>query len=269
MANEDVTHFTSVDKTGDPAFFLKFLDEANKHADVIAWKSVILDGLRLQPGAQVLDIGCGAGADAFDIFDRVGPSGHVTGVDISEALITEAFRRAVGRNLPITFEVGDAQVLRFLDHTFDAIRTERMLMHVPNSEQALSEMARVLRPGGRMAVHDFDWETQFCDSPYKEITRKIALSFCDGIKNGWIGRCLPRLFGEIGMTDVSVSFHTFTATYDFLQLLLGGHIARAVPKGVLSEHEANLWWTHLAQASALGTFLYGFTAFIVSGTKAA
>jgi ubiquinone/menaquinone biosynthesis C-methylase UbiE len=269
MTSQDATDFTSVDRTGDPAFFLKFLDEANKHPDVIAWKPTILDGLRLQPGAQVLDIGCGAGADAFDLADRVGPSGHVTGVDISESLITEAMRRAVGRNFPITFEVGDAQALRFLDHTFDAVRTERMLMHVPNPEQALSEMARVLRPGGRMAVHDFDWETQFCDSPYKEITRKIALSFCDGIKNGWIGRCLPRLFGEIGMTDISVSFHTITATYDSLQLLLGGHIARAVPKGVLSEHEANLWWTHLAQANAQGTFFYGFTAFIVSGTKAA
>jgi ubiquinone/menaquinone biosynthesis C-methylase UbiE len=269
MASEDATHFTSVDQTADPAFFLKFLDDANKIPAVIAWKPVILDGLRLQPGAQVLDIGCGAGADAFDLADRVGPSGHVTGVDISASLITEAIRRAVGRNLPITFEVGDAQALRFSDHTFDAVRTERMLMHVPDPEQALSEMARVLRPGGRMAVHDFDWETQFCDSPYKEITRKIALSFCDGIKNGWIGRCLPRLFGEIGMTDVSVSFHTGTPTYDFLQLLLGGHIARAVPKGVLSEHEANLWWTHLAQANARGTFFYGFTAFIVSGTKAA
>src|SRR5580693_8925721 len=116
MASEDATHFTSVDRTGDPAFFLKFLDEANKHPDVIAWKPAILDGLRLQPGAQVLDIGCGAGADAFDLADRVGPSGHVTGVDISASLITEAIRRAVGRNLSITFEVGDAQALRFFEH---------------------------------------------------------------------------------------------------------------------------------------------------------
>lgn len=267
MVGEDVTHFTSVDQTADPAFFLKFLDEANKLPGAIAWKPIILDSLRLQPGAHVLDIGCGVGADAFDLADRVGPSGHVTGVDVSASLITEASRRAVGRNLPVTFEVGDGQALRFVDHTFDAVRTERMLMHVLDPQQALAEMIRVLRPGGRMAVHDFDWETQFCDSPYKDVTRKIALSFCDGIKNGWIGRCLPRLFKERGMTGVSVSFHTITVTYDFLQLLLGGHIARVVRAGDLSEREANLWWTYLARADAQGTFLYGFTAFVVSGIK--
>ena len=163
MVSEDVTHFTSVDQTADPAFFLNFLDEANKLPGAIAWKPAILDGLRLQPGAQVLDVGCGVGADAFDLADRIGPSGHVTGVDISASLVTEADRRAVGRNLPVTFGVGDAQALHFSDHTFDAIRSERMLMHVPNPTQALSEMARLLRPNGRMAIHDFDWETQFCE----------------------------------------------------------------------------------------------------------
>jgi len=164
--------------------------------------------------------------------------------------------------------VGDAQALRFPDHTFDAVRTERLLMHVPDPRQALSEMARVLRPGGRMAVQDFDWEGQFCDSPYRDTTRKIALSFCDGMKNGWIGRCLPRLFREVGMTGVSVSYQTITMTYDFLQLLLGGHVARAVSAGSLSTEEADLWWSHLARANAEGTFLYGFTAFIVTGGKA-
>jgi len=102
--------------------------------------------------------------------------------------------------------VGDAQKLSFPDDSFDAVRTERMLMHVPDAEKALSEMARVLRRGGRMAVLDFDWETQFCDSPYKETTRKIALSFCDNMKNGWIGLRLPRMFREVRLKDVTVSF---------------------------------------------------------------
>lgn len=268
MPNQDVTHFTTVDHTADPNFFLHFLDQANQQPGVIAWKSTILEGLRLHPGAQVLDLGCGMGADAIDLAAKVAPNGRVTGVDFSETLIAEAIRRNAARNLPVTFEVGDAQALRFPDRTFDAVRTERMLMHVPNPQQALSEMARVLRPGGRMAVQDFDWESQFCDSPYKDTTRKIALSFCDSMKNGWIGRRLPRLFREVGMKDVSLSFHTITVTYDFLQLLIGGHVARAVSTGVLSEQEADLWWSHLAQANAEGTLLYGFTAFIVCGAKA-
>jgi hypothetical protein len=70
------------------------------------------------------------------------------------------------------------------------------------------------------------------------------------------------------MTKVTVSYQTATLTYDFLQLLLDGHVAHAVSNGVLSAQEANLWWTHLAQSNADGTFLYGFTAFIVSSTKA-
>ncbi len=206
MPNLDVTHFTTVDHTSDPGFFLHFLDEANKLPAVVEWKHAILDALRLQPGMQALDLGCGMGTDAFDLATRVGPTGHVTGVDFSELLIAEAVRRSAIRNLPVTFEIGDAQALRFPDQTFDAVRTERMLMHVPNPEKAISEMTRVLRPGGRMAVLDMDWDTQFCDSPYKETTRKIVLSFSDSMKNGWIGRRLPRMFREAGMTDVAVSF---------------------------------------------------------------
>lgn len=267
MASEDATHFTRVDQTADPGFFIHFLDEANKLPGALAWKPTILDGLRLQPGSRVLDLGCGAGDDAFDLAGRVSPGGDVIGVDVSATLINEATRRAVGRDLAVTFEVGDAQSLRFSDGTFDAVRTERMLMHVPDPKQAFSEMARVLRPGGRIAVADLDWGTQFCDSPYRDTTHKIALSFCDGIKNGWIGRCLSRLLREIGMTDVSVSFSTLTVTYDFLQLLLGGHIVHAVSAGVLSEHEANLWWTHLAQANDRGIFLYGVTGFVACGIK--
>ena len=97
MAGQDVTHFTTVDHTADPGFFLHFLDEANKLPGAIAWKSVILRGLQLQPRMRVLDIGCGMGTDAFELATLVGPSGMVTGVDFSESLIAEALRRAAGR----------------------------------------------------------------------------------------------------------------------------------------------------------------------------
>ena len=263
----DLSHFTAVDQTGDPAFFARFLDEGNKLPAMIASKPIIMDGLRLRGAERVLDVGCGMGADVFDLAARVGTAGHVTGVDVSTSMIAEARRRAEGRNLPVTFEVGDAQALRFADGAFDAVRTERMLMHVPDADRAFAEMARVLRPGGRLAVFDFDWETQFCDSPHREVTRKITQSFCDSIKHGWVGRRLPRLFQHHQMVDVSVTYHPVTPHFEFVQLLLGGHVARAVAAGTLSGDEADLWWTDLARASREGTFLNGVIAFIVAGTK--
>ena len=267
MPTEDVTHFTAVDQTGDPGFFARFLDEGNKLPDIVASKPIIIEGMRLRGAERVLDVGCGMGEDVFDLATRVGKTGHVTGVDLSVSLIEEARRRADGRKLPVSFEVGDSQALRFEERVFDAVRTERMLMHVPDANQALAEMARVLRPGGRMAVFDIDWDTQFCDSPHRDVTRKVARSFCDGIKHGWIGRSLPRMFKRNGLDDVSVTYRTVTVPFAFLQLLLGGHVARAVSAGAISSVEADVWWSDLAQASREGTFLYGFTAFIVAGTK--
>jgi ubiquinone/menaquinone biosynthesis C-methylase UbiE len=267
MSGETVTDFTSVDSSKDPQFFARFLDAANSLPTIFASKQIILDGLRLRQGVRVLDLGCGLGDDTFEIARRVGGSGRVTGVDVSASMIDEARRRAEGRGLPVDFEVGDSQALRFDTGTFDGVRAERMLMHVPDAEHAIAEMSRVLAPGGRISVFDFDWETQVCDSPYKETTRTIALSFCDGMKNGWIGRRMPRLFKSHGITDVAVNNQTVYVTYEFLKLLLGGHVARLHDAGVVSREEANRWWTSLADADRDGRFLYGFTAFIVSGTR--
>ena len=268
MPAQDVTHFTTVDRTADPGFFLHFLDAANRVPGVAAWKGAILGRLALRPGMNVLEVGCGAGDDAFAIAERVAPGGVVTGVDFSESLIAEAKRRAPGRDVSAVFEVGDAKALRFGDASFDAVRTERMLMHVPDPEKAIAEMARVLKPGGRMAVFDFDWETQFCDSPHREISRKIALSFCDSMKNGWIGRSLPRLFGQAGLQEIGADYLTLQVPLDFLQLLLGGHVAKIVAAGILSARDADVWWTHLARANSDGNFLYGFMGVIASGRKA-
>ncbi len=267
MSGETTTDFTSVDSSADPQFFARFLDAANRNPTVLAFKPIILEGLRLRSGARVLDLGCGLGDDTFQIAERVGTIGRVTGVDVSATMIDEARRRAEGRGLPVDFEVGDSQALRFDTGTFDGVRAERMLMHVPDAERAIAEMARVLVPGGRLSVFDMDWETQVCDSPHKEATRKIALTFCDGMKNGWIGRRMPRLFRTHGITDVVVKTAMVFVSYEFLKLLLGGHVARLHDAGVVSCAEANQWWTSLADADRDGTFLYGFTAFIVSGTK--
>lgn len=259
--------FTAVDEAADPSFFARFLDYAKQSSGIVAAKPIIIDGLRLKGGERVLDVGCGVGDDVFDLASRVGPSGHVTGVDLSASFIEEARRRAERRNLRVAFDVGDSQEMQFADGTFDAVRTERMLMHVPDPERAFAELVRVVRPGGRLAVFDMDWDSQFCDSPHRDVSRTVARALSNGIRNGQIGSALPRMFRQHGMADISVIFHTVTIDLEIARMMFGDHVKRAVETGVLSAADADLWWTDLERADREGTFLYGFTSFIVAGTK--
>lgn len=128
--------------------------------------------------------------------DLVGPAGRLVGLDASQVMIAEAQRRAQERHAPITFEVADVQALPFPDGTFDVYRADVQLEHLPDPMRALTEMARVTRPGGRIAVFDIDWGTLIIDHADKETTRTIILSYSDSVRNRWIGRQLPRLFKE-------------------------------------------------------------------------
>jgi ubiquinone/menaquinone biosynthesis C-methylase UbiE len=266
--SEDITLFTEVDRTGDPDFFIRFLDQGNALPDILKSKPIILDALHLRPAVHALGLGCGTGADALDIARRVAPSGAVIGVDVSEAMIAEARRRSAGSGLPVTFEMGDATQLRFAANTFDACRTERMLMHIAEPSRAFAEMARVTKPGGRIAVFDFDWDTFVIDSPHRATTRRVVASFSDSMRSGWIGRQLRRLFLDTGMSGVAVTCHQVFIGFEFLGLLIGGHLTRAQQAGTLDPAEIKRWWDDLRGADATGRFLAGFTAFIVSGTKA-
>ncbi|MGH8897996.1 MAG: methyltransferase domain-containing protein [Egibacteraceae bacterium] len=264
---ENITSFTAVDQTDDPDFFVRFVDRANALPSMQASKPITLDALRLQEGQVVLDAGCGTGADVVEIARRVGPHGRVVGVDVSETMVAEARRRTAGTGLPVEFEVGDAQALRFADATFDACRTERMLMHVPDAELALAELVRVTKPGGRVAAFDIDHDTPVIDSPYRDLTRAIVRSFSDDFRHGWIGRQLPRLFREHGLADVTVTVHSVVGDYEMFELLWGGHVAQAQRDGLLDPDEVKRWWEDLSQAHQAGCFFWGQMAFVVGGTK--
>lgn len=266
-AKQNVTDFTAVDGTQDPSFFVRFLDKANALPSMQASKPVILDALRLRGGKLVLDVGCGTGADVVEIARRVGPDGRVTGIDVSETMVAEAHRRTAGTSLPVEFEVGDAQALRFTDGTFDACRAERVLMHVPDAERALAELVRVTKPGGRVAVFDVDHDTWAVDSPYRDLTRTIFRSFCDGVRHGWIGRQLPRLLRTHGLVDVTTALHPMFGNYELLELIFAGHITQAQKEGLLNPEEVQRWREDLTEAHHAGRFLLAATAFIVAGTK--
>src|SRR5579863_8480021 len=115
------------------------------------------DYARLQTGDQVLDVGCGTGTLAMSVARRVGRAGRVVGIDPGTEQIARARSKAARRNLPIEFQLGVIEQLAFPDQTFDVVFSTLMMHHLPAplKRQGLAEIARVLKPGGRLVIADF------------------------------------------------------------------------------------------------------------------
>jgi ubiquinone/menaquinone biosynthesis C-methylase UbiE len=107
----------------------------------------------LAPGERVLDVACGTGLVTFDAARAVGPGGRVLGIDLSGQMLEAARRRALERQVSnVSFARMDAQTLDFPDASFDVALCALGLMYLPDPEQALREMRRILRPGGRLGL---------------------------------------------------------------------------------------------------------------------
>jgi ubiquinone/menaquinone biosynthesis C-methylase UbiE len=263
----DITSFTKVDAEPQSDFFIRFLDAGNTLPDIRSIKRLMIERLELRPGSSLLDLGCGTGDDASELAETIGTTGTVVGADVSTAMIAEAKRRHGHLAPAVRFIEADAARLDFGDGAFNQCRAERLLMHLPRPQQALAEMVRVLQPGGRLVVFDFDWDTMYADSPHKEITRRLFRSFSDGIRNGWIGRALPRLFREAGLQNVIDVPHAVRLGCEFAHWLLDGHSAKAVQAGALSSQELSEWWGDLEEADANGRFNLGLLGFVVAASK--
>lgn len=109
-----------------------------------------LERLEVRPGERMLDIGCGGGETTAEIARRVGSSGRVVGVDISEPLAERA-RRATSEMTHVEIRVTDAQTAAFDAESFDGLFSRFGIMFFADPETAFSNLRRALRPGGRIA----------------------------------------------------------------------------------------------------------------------
>ncbi|HWG45421.1 MAG TPA: methyltransferase domain-containing protein [Gemmataceae bacterium] len=260
--------FTNVDRTNDPDYYIRFLDEAGADESFQAYKRHTFALLDVQPGQRILDVGCGTGEDARALARLVVPDGSVVGVDGSQHMIAVAKQRAEGCGLPIEFQAGDAHRLAFADNHFDASRADRIFMHLDSPAQALREMIRVTRPGGRVLVYEVDFETVTVDMAGKLMTRKIVQVWCDGFRDGWLGRRIPALFHEAGLQDVRITPATLWLRYPVAMQMVGPDtVERACTGGVLSPAEGEEWLRQLQEIHEAGRLFCTLTGFIVVGIK--
>jgi demethylmenaquinone methyltransferase / 2-methoxy-6-polyprenyl-1,4-benzoquinol methylase len=117
------------------------------------WRERAADRAELEPGEVALDVCCGTGDLALALADRVGPYGRVIGSDFSEPMLDLAREKARSRGVEqARFEWADALALPYDEESFDAVTVGFGVRNLADLEHGVLEMARVLRPGGRVVI---------------------------------------------------------------------------------------------------------------------
>jgi arsenite methyltransferase len=125
---------------------------------------------RLPVGATVVDIGCGAGTDLLLAARQTGPAGRVIGIDMTEAMRHRAAHGAAVTGLRhVEVREGDATSLPVADGSVDVVISNGVLNLVPEKERAVAEIARVLKPGGRVQIADIVIGATLPDSALRDI----------------------------------------------------------------------------------------------------
>ncbi len=160
---------------------------------------------RLKPGMSVLDCGCGPGTITQGIAQIVAP-GKVIGCDLEPGMIERADSLAEGANLEnLSFQVDNILDLSFEDNTFDAVISCAVTEHLSEPVKAMSELGRVVKPGGIVGITRTDWAANMIAPPCSAVDRFLELfergfHLQGGTMNG--GKNLPGMLQEAGLTVV-------------------------------------------------------------------
>ncbi|NDY57632.1 methyltransferase domain-containing protein [Desulfovibrio sulfodismutans] len=259
--------FRCVDRVSDPGRFVACLERLSSIPFFRDYKSESRAALGLRPGDRVLEVGCGLGLDLAALGADVGPRGLAVGLDMSRIML-ERTRQAAPPRACLAFAAGDALALPFADAVFHACRVDRTLQHVADPFQALAEMARVTRPGGRVVAVEPDWGSYLLDSADPEAAGIVARTWREGFPSGRVGRSLARGMAGCGLSDIAVTPRTFVlrdfaaadAIYDIERTVAG-----AVAAGGLTQERGAAFLCGLVQADGLGYFFSSLTFFQVMG----
>jgi demethylmenaquinone methyltransferase / 2-methoxy-6-polyprenyl-1,4-benzoquinol methylase len=116
------------------------------------WRQRAVERAEVGPGSDALDVCCGTGDLALELRRRIGPDGRVVGCDFSEPMLELARRKSGDEGLPVEFGWADALDLPYGDASFDAVTIGFGARNLADLERGISEMTRVLRPGGRLVI---------------------------------------------------------------------------------------------------------------------
>lgn len=241
--------------------------------DVVSQRAQTLEVIRPRLGESGLDIGCGPGLLAVELARHVGLTGRVAGIDTSPDMAAMSFGRAATEGLATQVKVlvADAAELPFSDATFDFLVATQVYEYVPDMKKALAEAARVLRPGGRLAVLDTDWGSCVWNAEDRERNARILHAWENHFVHPHLPAELPRLFAGSGMTlrdsraipILNLRYDADTYSYNMIET-----IARFVAaRGGIPEDEARAWTADVRGQAERGAYFFSLNRYLFLAAK--
>ena len=165
---------------------------------------------RVCPGAEILSVGCGPGV-ILRAVTQLDSSIKATGVDVSEGRLQQAMERN-RENSRVKFVCGDAQSMEFRSNSFDLVYCRMLLQYLKEKERAVSEMARVCKPGGTVLLQDLDgqllWHYPEDPSVQRTLERVVEALSATGF-DPFVGRKLFWLARNAGLTNIDVKVECY------------------------------------------------------------
>ncbi len=223
--------------------------------------------LALRPGEHGLEIGCGTGFLACEMAREVGATGHVVGLDNSPDLIAAAQERAERESLAdrLEFVVGDAKRLDFPSKVFDFVVAVQVYLYVTEIELALADAVRVLKPGGRLAIVDTDWDSCVWLTGDRARHRRVLEARLRELGQPHLAPVLPALLRQAGANLVSVEVHPILNLRYELESFSAGLIESTpgiVAKYGIDPAEAEAWANDLKSRTSDGDYFFSFNRYL-------
>ncbi|GAA2747108.1 methyltransferase domain-containing protein [Terrabacter aerolatus] len=252
------------------ATLVALLDAQEQQPAVRRLRTWAFEAVAPQPGESVVDVGAGTGTELRRLADAVAPNGRAVGIEPNPGLREVAAQRAALMGSTGTFIDGDAADLPFADGAVHVLRCERVFQHLRDPQAAAHEFARVLAPGGRVAVLDSDWGTVISHPGDPDVVRRYTEAARARMPNPFAARHLPHQLRTAGLL-VDHDIGSAALVMPPRALLGSGVVHRnadaAVEDGALTREEADRLLADAMAAARSGTAFYSVTMFGVVGRK--
>jgi len=238
--------------------------------DIENQRNAFIKAFNPQQNQKILDVGSGPGLLANDISQFIGRSGLIYGIDISKPLLDIANSNYQDRT-DLKFMLGDATKIPFKADDFDTVVSTQVLEYVPDVDAALLEFKRVLKPGGKVALLDTDWDSIVWHSSDAQRMNRVLKVWEEHASDPFLPRTLTNRLSKVGFKVESreiipiynANFNEETYSNRLIDLI----VPFVVNSGNITISEAEMWAKDLRERGQNGEYFFSLNRYFFLATK--